>query len=812
MDYDTDKIEKKWQSYWEKENAFKTEESSDKPKFYCLDMFPYPSGEGLHVGHPRGYVATDTFSHFQRMRGYNVLHPMGWDAFGLPAENYAIKTGIHPKKTAEDNIRHFKEQLKSIGFSYDWDREINTTEPEYFKWTQWIFLKLFEKGLAYEDTRPINWCPSCKTGLANEEVVSGLCERCDTRVEKKDIRQWVLKITEYADRLLDDLEELEWPEPIKEMQRNWIGKSSGVEIKFPVVFTDNKSNKSLEENIEVFTTRPDTLFGATFLVLAPEHKLVRKVLEGELTVENKEDLEKYIGETKKKSELERTDLAKEKTAVEMKGVMGLNPLSKEEITIWVADYVLGFYGKGGIMAVPAHDERDHEIAKKYNLEIREVISGGEIPYTGEGEIVNSGEFSGMDSRKGREKIIDKLLEEKKGEKAVNYKLGDWVFSRQRYWGEPIPIVHCQKCGSVPLKEEDLPLHLPEVEHYEPTGTGESPLASEKEWLKTICPECGEDAQRETNTMPQWAGSCWYYLAFIMKGKSKSLDFPASLYKKEFEKWLPVDLYVGGAEHAVLHLLYARFWHKFLYDIGVVSTKEPFYKLKNQGLIMGEGGVKMSKSKGNTTSPDEVIKKYGADVLRLYEMFLGSFEDKAVWNDRSISGMKRFLEKVSETSRKTEKGISSKKIEKLLHKTIKKVTEDIENFKFNTAISSLMSFNNEMRKEEKVSEDTFNGFIKLLAPFAPHLCEEMWEKSGKKPSILQESWPRFDENIVKDEEVTIVLQVNGKVRGSVQVSVDMSEEKLKEIAFDDERIKKWVENKDIEKAVVIKNKLINIVTK
>jgi leucyl-tRNA synthetase len=805
------KIEKKWQDYWDENETFKTKKDSSKPKFFCLDMFPYPSGQGLHVGHPRGYVATDTFSHFKRMQGYEVLHPMGWDAFGLPAENYAIKTGVHPKKKVEENVKHFKKQLKSIGFSYDWSREINTTDPEYFKWTQWIFLKLFEKGLAYQDTRPINWCPSCKTGLANEEVVKGLCERCDAKVVKKDIRQWVLKITEYADRLLEDIDEVEWPEPIKEMQRNWIGRSEGATIKFPIKkHRGGGAPNALE--VEVFTTRPDTLFGATFLVVAPEHFLVKKILSKEIEVDNLEEIKKYEEEARKKSELERTDLAKEKTGVEIKGLKGVNPINGEEIPVWVADYVLGFYGKGAVMSVPAHDERDYEIAEKYGLEIREVVKkeGEELPYPGEGEMVNSGEFSGLSSSEGKKQIIKKLEELNKGEVAVNYKLGDWVFSRQRYWGEPIPVVHCEKCGVVALEEKDLPLELPETEKYEPTGTGESPLADMKEWLKTTCPKCGGEAERETNTMPQWAGSCWYYLAFIMKQESEKMEFPASRYEDAFQRWLPVDLYVGGAEHAVLHLLYARFWHKVLYDVGVVKTKEPFYRLKNQGLIMGEGGIKMSKSKGNVVSPDEVIQRQGADVLRLYEMFLGGFEDRVAWSEDGVNGMKRFLEKVKEVSEKIEDVPASSRIETVLHQTIKKVTEDIENFKFNTAISSLMVMNNEMKKEEKVSKQVFSCFLKLLAPFTPHFAEEMWEKIGNKPSVLNEEWPKYLEEKTKEAEVSVVVQVNGKVRDTIKTETGAIEEEVKKKALESSKVKKWVDKEKIKKTIFVKDKLINFV--
>ncbi len=799
MSYDPKQIEKKWQEYWKKEKVFETKTDSEKPKFYCLDMFPYPSGQGLHVGHPRGYVATDAFSHFKRMNGYNVLHPMGWDAFGLPAENYAIKMGIHPKYSIKENVEHFKQQLDSIGLSYDWNREINTTDPEYFKWTQWIFIQMFNKGLAYEDTLPINWCPSCKTGLANEEVVNGLCDRCGAQVERKSIRQWVLKITKYADRLLEDLDDLDWPEQIKEMQRNWIGRSEGAVIRFPVF------DKFF---VEVFTTRPDTIFGATFLVLAPEHNLVKKVLDGNINIENIYEVKNYTEKAKKKSDIERTELAKEKTGVPLKGLTAKNPISGEEIPIWVADYVLGFYGKGGIMSVPAHDERDYEMAKKYGLEIREVIKGGELPYTGEGEMVNSGDFSGISSEKGKEEIIKKLEEDDNGESAVNYKLRDWVFSRQRYWGEPIPLVHCKKCGIVPINEEDLPLMPPEVERYEPTGTGESPLSGIDSFVNTKCPKCSGEAKRETNTMPQWAGSCWYYLAFIAKGISQKLDFPPNTYKEEFERWMPVDLYVGGAEHAVLHLLYARFWHKFLYDIGVVSDKEPFYKLKNQGMILGEGGIKMSKSKGNVVSPDDVIKKYGADCLRLYELFLGGFEDRVAWSDRGVSGMYRFLDKVENNFNLLTEREPSEDLERELHKTIKKVTEDTENFKFNTAISCLMVFNNRMKEEGDIPKKIFTEFVKMLAPFAPHFSENLWEGLGNNPSIFNQSWPKYSKEKAKDNQVVMIIQVNGKVRHRATVDVDISEKEAEKIAI--ENTKKWTDKGNIKKVVVIGNKLVNIV--
>ena len=616
MNYDHKFIEKKWQE----RESFEVEEDSTKPKFYCLDMFPYPSGVGLHVGHPRGYIASDIVSRYKRMQGFNVLHPMGWDTFGLPAENYAIKTGVHPKITVAENVAKFKAQLKQLGLSYNWSREINTTDPSYYKWTQWIFLRMFEQGLAYEQVLPINWCPSCKTGLANEEVVAGKCERCGANVTKKNIRQWVLKITKYADRLLEDLDLLDWPEKIKEMQRNWIGKSYGADVLF-------KLNNGKE--VKVFTTRPDTLFGVTLLILSPEHPLVESVLS---ELDNKQDVINYLEETKNKSDIERME---EKTGVPLSGLFAINPVNGKQIPVWIANYILSSYGYGAIMSVPAHDQRDYEFAKKYDLEIIEVVSGGELPYTGEGNLVNSGSFNGIKSSEAKDKIIKEF---DSVTKSINYKLRDWVFSRQRYWGEPIPLIHCEKCGIVP--EENIPLELPEVENYQPTGTGESPLAAIKEWVNVKCPKCGGDAKRETNTMPQWAGSCWYYLRFIDPDNDNALVDPQK--EKYFQ---PVDLYIGGSEHAVLHLLYARFWHKFLYDIGVVSTKEPFLKLKNQGLIMAYDGQKMSKSKGNTVSPDEMIEKYGADSLRLYEMFLGPFEESVAWNDNGLIGTRRFLEKV-----------------------------------------------------------------------------------------------------------------------------------------------------------------------
>ncbi len=797
MKYDHKKQEKKWHKFWENEEVFRTEEDFEKPKFYCLDMFPYPSGKGLHIGHPRGYTATDVVSHYKRMNGYNVLHPMGWDAFGLPAENYAIKTGTHPRESVNKNIKHFKNQLKSIGLGYDWNREINTTDPEYFKWTQWIFVKMFKKGLAYEDELPINWCPSCKTGLANEEVIDGECERCDSSVEKKDIRQWVLKITEYADRLLDDLEDLDWPEPIKEMQRNWIGKSKGAKIDFEVKGTDDK--------IEVFTTRPDTVFGATFMVLAPEHDLTQKVISGDLDVKNESEVKKYVEKARKKSDLERTELNKEKTGVEIKGLTALNPLSGEEIPVWVADYVLGSYGYGAVMSVPAHDERDFEMAKKYDLQIRSVIEAEELPFAGEGKVINSKEFNGISTKMMKERIIRKLEEDGKGERAVNYKLRDWVFSRQRYWGEPIPIIHCTKCGTVPVPEENLPVTLPDVEKYEPTGTGDSPLAAIDSWVETKCPECKSKAKRETNTMPQWAGSCWYYLRYIDPKNDEEL-----VDSKMEEHFMPVDLYVGGAEHAVLHLLYARFWHKFLYDLDLVSTKEPFKKLKNQGLIMADDGTKMSKSKGNMVSPDEIVDKYGADVLRLYEMFVGGFEDEVPWDEDGVVGMRRFLERVWALKENVADKSPDKELQSILHRTIKKVTEDIENFKFNTAISSLMILSNELKEKKEISLKIFLKFLQLLAPFAPHISEEIWQK-WKDETILRSEWPEFDSKLAEKKKITLVIQVNGKLRDKFEVDKGIEKEEAIKMAKEREKVKKWIKEKEIKKEIFVKDKLVNFVT-
>ncbi len=943
--YDHNKIESKWQKDWKKNKIYETLDSSSKPKYYILDMFPYPSGEGLHVGHPKGYIATDIISRMKRMQGMNVLHPMGFDAFGLPAENYAIQMKVNPSVAVEKNVARFKKQLEIIGLDYDWSREVNTTDPSFYKWTQWIFLKLFEKGLAYESYEPINWCSSCKTGLANEDLEDGKCERCDSEIEQKPMRQWVLKITDYAERLLEDLNQLDWPEHIKESQKNWIGKSEGAEIKFSI--------KDRDEKIEVFTTRPDTIFGATYVVLAPEHELVETLIG---SVENEKEVLVYIDETKKKKEMDRTAEGKEKTGVELKGVVAINPANNEEIPIWIADYVLASYGTGAVMAVPAHDQRDFQFAKKYNLEIRTVVEpfiirkegpdslkeglpfserravvsiikhwsedkylmsfykkngwkgfvvGGiekdedlaisgereiqeetgyknmnfvknlgkihsqfyhavklvnrfahfEIAYfelkdgereemseeekalhdvvwlspeevakainrddikiawdyftkgncyTGNGILTNSGQFNGLIS----EESIGKITEFIKGKMVTKYKLRDWVFSRQRYWGEPIPILHDGN-KIIPVAEKELPVILPKVKSYEPTGTGESPLAAINDWVNV-----GDGLKRETNTMPQWAGSSWYYLRYMDPNNDKAL------VDKEKEKyWNQVDFYVGGADHATRHLIYARFWHKFLYDIGVVSTIEPFKKLQSVGLIMGEDGRKMSKRWGNVINPDEIVKNYGADTLRVYEMFLGPFSQNASWSTQSIIGPRRFLEKIWKIGQKVinEKEVSSSEdLEKTLHKTIKKVSQDIETMSFNTAISSMMILVNEMEREvvsskgQAISKEDFKLFLQILAPFAPHITEEIWQELGGERSIHVSDWPEYDDKKTVDDQAKIVVQVNGKVRLEMVVDKDIKEEEVKRKVLEDKVIIQWTEGKEIKKIVYIPNRIVNIV--
>ena len=794
MKYEPKNFEKKWQLKWEEDYVFKTEENSTKPKCYILDMFPYPSAAGLHVGHFKGYVATDILSRLRRMQGFNVLHPMGWDAFGLPAENYAIRTGTHPEAVTRQNINNIKKQMKDAGLSYDWSREIDTTDPNYYKWTQWIFLKMFEEGLAYEAKMPINWCPSCKTGLANEEVVNGECERCGTPVEQKNIRQWILKITAYAERLLKDLDDLDWPDKIKEMQRNWIGRSEGAEITFKVG----------SEEVKVFTTRPDTLFGCTYIVLAPENELILKLKD---RIANKSELEDYLNKTKLKTERERISEVKDKTGVELLGIKAINPINQKEVPVFVADYVLAHYGTGAVMAVPAHDERDFEFAKKFNLEMIEVIKGGDIlkeAYIGEGILINSGEFNGLNSNLAKEKIINYLG----AKKEVKYKLRDWVFSRQRYWGEPIPLIHCPKCGIVPVPFNELPLRLPKVESYEPTGTGESPLANITEWVNVKCPICNENAKRETNTMPQWAGSCWYYLRFIDPNNNSEI-----INKKDEEHFMPVDLYVGGAEHAVLHLLYARFWHKFLYDIKVVSQKEPFKKLRNVGLILAHDGQKMSKSKGNTVSSEEIINEFGVDTLRVYEMFMGPFFDAIAWNMQGVKGVSRFLNRFWNLciNCKENNIESSKDILREEHILIKKVGEDLKEMKFNTAIAFFMEFLNFAEKrQEEVSRNTIENILKLFYPFAPHMCEELWNILGKENYIHEEKWPEYDESLIIKDVMELVVQINGKIRDKIEVGTNLLGEDLKKIALNSEKVQKWINEKEIKKIIFIPPKLISIV--
>jgi leucyl-tRNA synthetase len=798
MEYTFRDIEKKWQKIWDEKKTFKVEIDHSKPKYYVLDMFPYPSGSGLHVGHPEGYTATDITSRYKRMKGFNILHPMGWDSFGLPAENYAIKTGTHPHDITEKNIQIFRKQLKSLGFDYDWDREIATSHVDYYKWTQWIFTKLYNKGLAYEDEIYVNWCPELKIVLANEEVVDGKSELGGHPVIRKPMKQWMLKITEYAERLLADLEEVDWPDNIKEMQRNWIGKSEGASVIFKI--------EGHEDVIEVFTTRPDTLFGATYMVLSPEHKLVQKVT----TKEYKKAVDNYFKTAARKSDLERTDLSKEKTGV-FTGTYAINPVNNEKIPIWVADYVLISYGTGAIMAVPGHDQRDWEFAKQYDLEIIEVLKGGDITqeaFEGDGIHVNSGFIDGLDKPKAIEKMISWLEKNKLGKKETNYKLRDWIFSRQRYWGEPFPVLKYEDGTVRCLDEDELPVTLPEVDKYEPSGTGESPLANIESWLNVTDPKTGRKAIRETNTMPQWAGSCWYYLRFCDPGNVKEP------WSKEAEKyWLPVDLYIGGVEHAVLHLLYARFWHKVLYDLGYVSTKEPFKKLVNQGLILGEDGEKMSKSRGNVINPDRVVEDYGADSLRLYEMFMGPLDKVKPWSENGVKGVFNFLARVykffADLNNITDDD-EDREILKYLHHSIKKVGQDIENLRFNTAISQMMVFTNNCIRKGKVSKDTAGTFIKILSPFAPHLCEEIWEKYGNTESISKESFPEYDEEYLAEEVFEYPVSFNGKLRFKVELPLDMENIEIEKAIKEHENAQKWIAGKQVKKVIIVPKKIINVV--
>lgn len=802
MKYNHRDIEPKWQKIWEEKGVFHAEENSDKEKFYALIEFPYPSGQGLHVGHPRPYTALDTVSRKRRLQGYNVLYPIGWDAFGLPTENYAIKNHVHPKEVTKQNVARFKEQIQSLGISFDWSREINTTDPEYYKWTQWIFLKMFNKGLAYKKEMAVNWCTSCKCVLANEEVVNGGCERCGSEVVRKVKSQWMLKITEYADRLIDDLELVNYPERVKAQQKNWIGRSYGAEVDF---------NTTLDDTLTVYTTRPDTLFGATYMVISPEHPLIKKWAN---TLKNMDEILAYQEQAARKSDFERTEVAKDKTGVKLDGVSAINPVNNKEIPIFISDYVLVSYGTGAIMAVPGHDTRDWEFAKKFELPIVEVVKGGNVEeeaFTNcdTGIMVNSDFLNDLPVDSAKKEIIKWLETNKKGYSKVNFKLRDWVFSRQRYWGEPIPIVNCEKCGHVPLNEDQLPLVLPEVDSYEPTDNGESPLAKITDWVETTCPKCGGKAHRETDTMPQWAGSSWYFLRYI---DPHNTDAIAS--KEAINYWTPVDWYNGGMEHTTLHLLYSRFWHKFLYDIGVVPTPEPYAKRTSHGMILGEDGEKMSKSRGNVVNPDEIVEEHGADTMRLYEMFIGDFEKTAPWNPASIKGCRRFLERFWNLQTiLTDDNTIRPELESVFHKTIKKVGDDIENIKFNTAIAALMALINEVSDFGSISKEELRIFSILLNPFAPHVTEEVWDVCSLGGGIVaQQSWPTYDEEKCKDDTVEIAVQVNGKVKTRFFVAADISKEDAISSAKADKKVAELIKDKNIIKEIYVPGKLVNIVAK
>jgi leucyl-tRNA synthetase len=841
MPFDPREVEAKWQARWRAARLHRTKFDPTKPKFYALDMFPYPSGAGLHVGHCEGYTATDVLTRWRRMQGWNVLHPMGWDAFGLPAENYAIKTGIHPRVTTEKAVSNFRRQIDAVGFAYDWEREVNTTDPRYYRWTQWLFLQLFKQGLAYESVVPINWCPSCKTGLANEEAAGGRCDRCGTQVERKDLRQWMLRITAYADRLLEDLAEVDWPESTLAMQRNWIGRSEGAEVVFRVA-----AGPAAGAEIRVFTTRPDTLYGATYLVLSPEHARV----EALTTPEQRAAVADYQAAARRKSDLERTELAKEKTGA-FTGSHAVNPINGERIPIWIADYVLASYGTGAIMAVPAHDSRDHDFAVKFGLPLKQVVrpvdgvsAGPGEPFTGAGIAVNSGELDGLPSAEVKQRVVATLEARGQGRRTVSYRLRDWVFSRQRYWGEPIPIIHCARCGAVPVPEDQLPVTLPEVERYEPSGTGESPLATIPEWLETRCPRCQGPGRRETNTMPQWAGSCWYYLRYLDPASD------AAPWSKEAERqWMNVDLYVGGAEHAVLHLLYARFWHKVLFDLGHVTTKEPFKKLRHQGTVLaytyqdaagryhelsevelrGEDAFlratgeklkvqveKMAKSKLNGVNPDSVVAEHGADVLRLYELFMGEFEQPKPWDPRAIEGCGRFLRRVwrlvEEHEHATARPPGGDPHLRLRHKTIQRVTADLERLQFNTAIAALMTYTHELASKGSTREDLVT-LVKLVGPFAPHLGDEAWERLGGTGFLLEQPWPSFDVALTVEERVTYAVQVNGKLRGSLEVERGTPEAELRERALALPNVVRQLEGGlAVGKVIVVPDKVVNIVAR
>ena len=805
MGYNFREIEKKWQEKWYKEGTFNAKNNTTIKKWFGLIEFPYPSGQGLHVGHPRSYTALDIIARKRRMQGYNVLFPIGFDAFGLPAENYAIKNHIHPKITTEKNINHFKEQLKSIGFSFDWSREINTTDPNYYKWTQWIFIQLYKHGLAYKATMPINFCTGCKVGLANEEVVNGVCERCGSPVVQKEKSQWMLKITKYAQRLIDDLDEVDYLDKIKAQQKNWIGRSEGAEVEFKIADT--------EKTLTVYTTRPDTLFGATYMVVAPEHHIIEELKE---KITNIEEVNEYKYKASLKSDFERAELNKEKTGCEIKGIKAINPLTGKEIPIWISDYVLITYGTGAIMAVPAHDTRDHDFATKFNLPIIQVIksnSGEEIDIQKEaftdvetGILINSEFLNDLTVQDAKKKVIEYLETNKIGKKQVNYKLRDWVFSRQRYWGEPIPMVHCEKCGWVPLDEKELPLKLPDIEDYEPGENGESPLAKHTEWIKTTCPHCGGEATRETDTMPQWAGSSWYYLRYMDPHNDNEL---AS--KEALEYWSPVDWYNGGMEHTTLHLLYSRFWHKFLYDIGVVPTKEPYQKRTSHGMILGSNGEKMSKSKGNVVNPDDIVNEFGADAFRVYEMFMGPFDQTAPWSMESIRGCAKFLDRVWNLQTILVDGNEySPKFEKMMHRAIKKVSSDIEEMKFNTCISTFMTMVNEFYKEKSINKAEFKTFLHLLNPFAPHMTEELWSQLGYENEIAYEEWPTYDEAKTISDEIELPIQINGKLKATIMINLDEDESSIKEKVH--KAIENQLDGKTIVKEIYVKNKIYNVVVK
>ncbi|SFH75022.1 leucine--tRNA ligase [Pisciglobus halotolerans] len=803
MSFNHKSIEKKWQMYWEKNHTFQTKEDPNKENYYALDMFPYPSGQGLHVGHPEGYTATDILSRMKRAQGYNVLHPMGWDAFGLPAEQYALDTGNDPAEFTQKNILNFTRQIKSLGFSYDWDREINTTDPEYYKWTQWIFTKMYEKGLAYEAEVAVNWCPALGTVLANEEVIDGKSERGGYPVYRKPMKQWMLKITAYADRLLDDLELVDWPESIKDMQRNWIGKSVGANVDFKVKGTD--------ETFTVFTTRPDTLFGATYTVFAPEADIVQRIT----TPEQKEAVSAYIKAVSTKSDLDRTDLNKDKTGV-FTGAYAINPVNGKEVPIWIADYVLSSYGTGAIMAVPAHDERDWAFATKFGLEIIPVLEGGDVTkaaYTEDGKHINSGFLDGLNKEEAIDKMNQWLEENGVGKKEVTYRLRDWLFARQRYWGEPIPIIHWEDGTTTAVPEDELPLLLPKTDEIKPSGTGESPLANITEWVNVTDPETGKKGRRDTNTMPQWAGSSWYFLRFIDPHNKKQIADPEKL-----KEWMPVDMYIGGAEHAVLHLLYARFWNKFLYDLGVVPNKEPFQKLYNQGMILGENNEKMSKSRGNVVNPDDVVEQYGADTLRTYEMFMGPLDASIAWNEDGLEGSRKFLDRVwrliiDEDGKVRDRitTFNDGKLNVVYHQTVKKVTEDFEDLHFNTGISQLMIFVNEAYKAEALPVDYIKGLIQMIAPIAPHMGEELWERvTDSDEGISYVPWPVYDASMLIEDEVEVVFQINGKLRSKTRASRKISKEDLEKMAMSDEKIQELLEGKTIRKVIVVPGKLVNIV--